>query len=137
MSNIEEREKICTENHAAGLPSHHSQWKHRVNRILKVTHLGKPPTSNNLGVRSRMTIWADDNSVDHPADRGMERPGTAQTSSAQHSRLSQPSDQQTSVLQPTSPKLFTNESGEPIMLPYSKPHTPGLEREEKISKQVS
>ncbi|KAJ8059488.1 hypothetical protein OCU04_011149 [Sclerotinia nivalis] len=121
---LNEREKISNENQATGLPSHNSQWRHRVNMLLKFTHLGKPPSTNNQGLRSRITSWADNNSVDHPVCSERERPSTHQMPSVQDSRLSQPRERQMS--QPLPLRLFTSESGEPILLPYSKYASPGL-----------
>lgn len=101
--------------------------------VLKCTHLGKPPITNAPGFRNRIAIWADNNSVDHPAGSEMQRPSTVlQTSSAQDSRLSQPSNRHSSL--PVSPRLFTNESGEPVLLPYNKETSPGFEGGMKSSK---
>ncbi|APA07491.1 predicted protein [Sclerotinia sclerotiorum 1980 UF-70] len=123
---LNEREKIRNENQAAALPSHNSQWRHRINMLLKFTHLGKPPSTNNQGLRSRITSWADNNSVDHPLySKREERPNPHQMSS----RLSQPRERQMS--QPLPLRLFTSESGESILLPCSEDASPGLESVKK------
>ncbi|KAI9643858.1 hypothetical protein NHQ30_007209 [Ciborinia camelliae] len=127
-----EREKICNEDREAGLPTTNSQWKHRVNMILKFTHLGKPPAANDQGLRNRISIWADNNSVDHPVGHESGRSGTLQMSSAGHSKLSQPFERQMSY--PISPKLFTHESGEAVLLPYSKSTSPTFESVKRSSK---
>ncbi|CAD6440463.1 a84cfdd7-417d-4aa4-948b-bef6a173df52 [Sclerotinia trifoliorum] len=122
---LNEREKLRNENQAASLPSHNSQWRHRINMLLKFTHLGKPPSTNNQGLRSRITSWADNNSVDHPFCSEKERSSPHPMSSVQDSRLPQPRERQMS--QPFPLRLFTSESGEPILLPCSKNTSPGLE----------
>ncbi|KAM3158736.1 hypothetical protein ABEW05_000767 [Botrytis cinerea] len=121
----DEREKISDENREAGLPSHSSQWKHRLNALLKVTHLGKPPTAKDPGLRNRISTWADNNSVDHPTARDTERLGVIEMAPRQDSRLSQLRERQT--LSPTSPRLFTNESGELVLLPHIKETSLGLD----------
>ncbi|KAK6598111.1 hypothetical protein H4I96_09063 [Botrytis cinerea] len=122
---LDEREKISDENREAGLPSHSSQWKHRLNALLKVTHLGKPPTAKDPGLRNRISTWADNNSVDHPTARDTERLGVIEMAPRQDSRLSQLRERQT--LSPTSPRLFTNESGELVLLPHIKETSLGLD----------
>ncbi|CCD50481.1 hypothetical protein BofuT4_P088800.1 [Botrytis cinerea T4] len=121
----DEREKISDENREAGLPSHSSQWKHRLNALLKVTHLGKPPTAKDPGLRNRISTSADNNSVDHPTARDTERLGVIEMAPRQDSRLSQLRERQT--LSPTSPRLFTNESGELVLLPHIKETSLGLD----------
>ncbi|TGO70833.1 hypothetical protein BELL_0659g00080 [Botrytis elliptica] len=122
---LDEREKISDENREAGLPSHNSQWKHRFNVLLKVTHLGKPPTAKDPGLRNRISAWADNNSVDHPVGIDTERPSTIEMASRQNARLSQPRERQ--VSSQNSPRLFTHESGELVLLPHIKEISLGLD----------